>query len=61
MLTGYKTAIVAALIAVFGALQGLDWLNLISNPQIAGWVATAIGVVMFVLRAMTTTPIGKGK
>lgn len=61
MLTGYKTAIVATLIAVFGALQGLDWVNLITNPQIAGWVATGIGVVMFILRAMTKTPLGQSK
>lgn len=61
MLTGYKTVIVAALIAVFGALQGLNWVDLVSNPQIAGWVVTAIGVVMFVLRSLTTTPIGVKK
>jgi hypothetical protein len=59
MLSGYKTVIVAALVAIFGGLQGLDWITLVPNAQTAGWVTAAIGVVMFILRTVTTTPIGK--
>lgn len=61
-MTGYKTIIVAALVAVFGALQGLDWVHLLpmtTGPETAGWIATGIGVVMGILRFLTNTPIGK--
>ena len=62
MFTGYKTAIVAAAIAVIGALQGLNWVDLIpGDSQAVGWLTTALGVVMFVLRAITTTPMGSNK
>ena len=61
-MTGYRTAIVAAAVAIVGALQGLNLVQLIpDNPQVAGWIATGLGVVMFVLRAITTGPIGGGK
>lgn len=57
-MTGWKTAIVSILLAVFGALQGLDWVNLFPNNQTAtGWIVSGIGVVMFALRAVTTTPL----
>lgn len=59
MLTGYKTAAFSLLLIIFGALQGFDWATLISDPQIVGWVMTGIGAIVFVLRALTTTPIGK--
>lgn len=62
MLTGYKTVIVAVLVAIIGALQGLDWVNLMpAGSQAVGWVTTALGVIMFVLRAVTTTPLGSDK
>lgn len=61
MLTGFKTVIVGVLLAVLGALQGLDWLSLISDPEIAGWVVSGIGVVMTVLRLFTTTPVAAKK
>lgn len=59
-MTGYKTMIVAALVAMVGALQGLDWLSLLpSGTEAVGWVTTGLAVVMMVLRALTTTPVGK--
>ena len=59
MFSGYKTVFVAAGVAIVGALQGLDWASLLpSSPQAAGWVVSAIGVVMFVLRSITNTPLG---
>lgn len=58
-MTGYKTLIVAAAVAVVGALQGLDIAALIPNdPQTAGWIVTGLGVVMGILRFMTSTPVG---
>lgn len=60
MLDGYKTALAAVAVAVVGALQGLDWASLIPNdPQTVGWIVSGIGVVMFVLRTVTKTGIGK--
>lgn len=58
-MTGYRTVAVAALVAVFGALQGLDWVHMIPDVQTAGWITTGIGIVMTVLRFMTTTPVGE--
>ena len=57
-MAGYKTVIVAALVAVFGALQGMDWVHLIPDQAAAGWIVSGIGAVMFALRWFTTTPIG---
>ena len=61
MLTGYKTAIFSLLLVVFGAIQGFDWATIISDPQVAGWVATAIGVIVFALRAITKSPMFSDK
>lgn len=59
-LVGWRTVIVAALIAAVGALQGLDWVHLIPNdPQAVGWVITGLGIVMAILRTLSTTPVGK--
>jgi len=57
-MTGYRTIIVAVLVAIFGALQGLDWVHLVPDARVAGWIVSGIGLVMFVLRWFTTTPVG---
>jgi hypothetical protein len=58
-IVGYRTLIISSVVTVLGALQGLDWVNLIPNdPQAAGWVMTAIGVLMASLRVITTGPVG---
>lgn len=54
---GKKTAIVALLITIVGAIQGFDWATLIDNPQTVGWVVSGLGIVMFALRTVTTTPL----
>lgn len=61
MLTGYKTIIVGAALTILGAIQGLDWAHIITNPTAAGWVVSGIGVVMMILRALTTTPVATPK
>lgn len=61
MLKGGKTAIVAILLTIVGALQGLDWATLVTDPSVAGWIVSGIGIVMFVLRAVTDTPLFKSE
>lgn len=57
-LKGYRTIIIAALVAVVPAavdyLAGVPWTALGIDPK----VAAALGVVFGVLRIVTTTPIG---
>ncbi len=55
---GYRTMIAAAVVALLGVLQGLDWVTLVSNPKAFGWTAAGVAVVMAVFRAITTTPVG---
>ena len=61
MLKGWKTAAVSLLLLILGAVQGFDFATLISNPQVAGWIVSGIGIAMFVLRAITTGPMGTDK
>lgn len=56
MLTGLKTIIVSLAVVIFGALESFDFTSILT-PEISGYVTMAIGVIMFILRALTTTPI----
>jgi len=57
MLTGYRTFIAAGLTSALGVLAAVDWNTVLANPKSAGGlVAIASGVIMAVLRAMTSTP-----
>jgi hypothetical protein len=56
-LHGYRTYIVAAIIAVLGVLEQTNWFTLWDDPK-AGWTAVGSAVVMAVLRSVTTTPPG---
>jgi len=60
MLKGWKTLTVALAITVFGALEAFDFTAFLT-ADIAGYVTTGIGIVMFVLRALTTTPLLKSE
>lgn len=61
MLKGYRTYLVAAIIAVIGFLAELSpekWNALIDDPS--GGVGIIVsGAVMAIMRAITTTPPGK--
>jgi len=57
MLTGYRTYLVSALVAIFGVLQATDWNALFDNPG-AGWVALGAALLMAVMRSITKTPPG---
>lgn len=59
MLTGFKTYIAAALVAVFGVLQAVDWVTFIGNPK-AGLQTIAVAVLMAIMRSVTNTPPGGG-
>lgn len=58
-MTGYRTFIAAGLVAAFGALATTDWISFFNDPK-AGIVAIGSAVLMAVMRAITTTPPGKG-
>ena len=60
MLVGYRTYLVAVLMAVFGALAVVDWNAVLSNPE-AGWVAVVSAVIMAAMRAITSTPPGQSQ
>jgi hypothetical protein len=55
---GWWTLIGALVVVVLGQLQTWDWMTLLSDPKVAGWIMTAIGVAMAALRFITTTPTG---
>ena len=57
VLQGYRTYLVAVLMAVFGALAVVDWNTVLTDPG-AGWVAVISAVIMAAMRAITTTPPG---
>jgi hypothetical protein len=57
---GYKTVIMAALTAAFGAAQvALPALQAAVTPEIIGYATMFIGVVFGVLRAITNTALGE--
>jgi hypothetical protein len=59
MLTGYKTYIAAALVAMFGVLQATDWVSFIGNPK-AGLQTVGVAILMAILRTVTSTPPASG-
>lgn len=56
---GYRTYIAAGLVALFGALAQTDWIGFLANPK-AGLVAIGTGLLMAVMRSITTTPPAAG-
>ncbi len=57
-MTGYRTYLAAALIAVFGALAATDWIAFLDDPK-AGAVAVGAAILMALMRAFTSTPPGR--
>ncbi|PPD44488.1 MAG: hypothetical protein CTY15_07195 [Methylocystis sp.] len=56
-MTGYRTYIAAALVAVFGVLASTDWISFMNDPK-AGAVAIGSAILMATMRALTSTPPG---
>lgn len=56
---GYKTVIMAALTAAFGAAHAtLPSVQAAVDPATFGYITMAIGTIFAVLRAITNTPLG---
>jgi len=51
-----KTAWVGAAVTIVGALQALNWAQLIPSGPAAGIIASGLGVAMIVLRFLTSKP-----
>jgi hypothetical protein len=54
---GYRTYLVAALTAVFGALAATDWNAFLKDPK-AGVSIIVMSVLMAAMRSITSTPPG---
>jgi hypothetical protein len=52
MMNGYKTYLVAILMAVFGVLAQADWTKFFDDPK-TGWAVIASAVIMAIMRAIT--------
>lgn len=58
MLKGYRTYIIAALVGMTGFLAEVDWVKIVDDPS--GGIGFIVGgVVMAIMRSITTTPAGK--
>lgn len=55
MLKGWKTILFNLVIAAFGVLQAVDWIDVLGSER-AGLVVTAIGIAGTILRFLTDTP-----
>lgn len=58
MAIGWRTYLISALTAAFGALSIVDWNSFLTDPK-AGWSIIAMSVIMAVMRSVTTTPPGE--
>lgn len=54
---GFRTYIIAVIVAIFGVLEMTDWSSFLDNPK-AGAVALGSAILMAILRSITTTPPG---
>jgi hypothetical protein len=57
---GYKTLLFAVILAIAGALEQFDWLQIVPE-QWNGLVLVIVGLIVGWLRKLTTTPIGEGE
>ena len=54
---GYRTYMVAGLMAVFSVLSMMDWNVFLNDPK-AGAMGLFMALLMAVMRSITTTPAG---
>ena len=57
---GYKTLLFAIVLAIAGALEQFDWLQIVPE-QWNGLVLVVVGLVVGWLRKITTTPLGESE
>lgn len=60
MVAGWKTFLTAVAIAIFGALESLDYTQFL-NADNAGYATLGLSVIMMILRGITKTPVFKGE
>ncbi len=46
-------------LALLGGAQGFDFATIVADPILAGKITGVLGVVIMVLRAMTTVPLSE--
>lgn len=56
-LKGWKTLGFAAFVSIVGFLETVNWVDVVP-PEHQGPAMIGIGIVMAVLRVVTTTPVG---
>ena len=61
MFQGWKILIFNTAIAIIGVFAAFDWTSIVSNPEHAGLIVSAIGVINVILRFFTSTPPGQKK
>lgn len=59
-MTGLKTFLFGLAVTIFGALEGFDFTAYLGSEK-AGYVTGVIGVIIMILRYLTTTPIFKSE
>jgi len=57
---GYRTTIVGVLVALLGAAEQFNWIDVVPTEW-ANLIIAAIGVIMIYLRKITTTPVGESE
>jgi len=55
---GYKTLLFAIILAIAGALEQFNWIDIFPE-QWTGLVVVIVGIIVGWLRKITTTPIGE--
>ena len=58
MLTGWKTLIFSAAVALLGVLQATNWTDLLGSTT-GGYIVMGIGVAGAILRIFTSPPVTK--
>jgi len=55
---GWRTLALGAATALFGFLQGFDWVTITQDPETLSLITGGIGLAVIVLRYFSTGPVG---
>jgi len=55
---GWRTLALGAAMALFGFLQGFDWVTITQDPETLSLITGGIGLAVIVLRYFSTGPVG---
>ena len=56
---GWRTLGLNAAVALIGVAQATNWTDVLGSNAAGGWVVTGVAIANMMLRALTTTPVGK--